>query len=191
MCGEREVSRKDFYVCQDCRRCPGNLREIRAPYCDRCGLPYEGEVTDPFVCGNCRDLTLHFSQARAAVIATPFMLDIIHRYKYRQAEWFGPFLGELLNAAAAEAVAGGNWDAIVPVPLHAARRREREFNQAERLGRSLGLNGASRAGRLRDPASVDPDANLARSPRTVQECGQRVYRDRGGGGAWEEGGGGG
>ncbi|MCC7376733.1 MAG: ComF family protein [Verrucomicrobiales bacterium] len=96
-------------------------------------------MTDAFVCGNCRDLTLHFSQARAAVVATPFMLDVIHRYKYRQAEWFGPFLGELLNAAAAEAVAGGNWDAIVPVPLHAARRREREFNQAERLGRSLGL----------------------------------------------------
>jgi ComF family protein len=29
------------------------------------------------------------------------------------------------------------WDCIVPVPLHAAKQREREFNQAERLARRL------------------------------------------------------
>ena len=30
------------------------------------------------------------------------------------------------------------WDGVVPVPLHPVREREREFNQAERLGRLLG-----------------------------------------------------
>ena len=30
-------------------------------------------------------------------------------------------------------------DAVVPVPLHAARRRERGFNQADALARHLGL----------------------------------------------------
>jgi competence protein ComFC len=140
MCGAREVSRRDSYVCHDCRRCPGNLREIRSPYCDKCGLPYAGEITDGFTCENCRDLTLHFSQARAAVVATPFMLDIIHRYKYRHAIWFEPFLGDLLVSAAAESVGQGGWDAIVPVPLHPVRRREREFNQAEQLGRRLGAS---------------------------------------------------
>jgi ComF family protein len=29
------------------------------------------------------------------------------------------------------------WDGVVPVPLHPVRQREREFNQAERLGRML------------------------------------------------------
>jgi ComF family protein len=30
------------------------------------------------------------------------------------------------------------WDLIVPVPLHGLKRREREFNQAERLAAHLG-----------------------------------------------------
>ncbi|MBL9137728.1 MAG: ComF family protein [Verrucomicrobiales bacterium] len=137
ICGVRQVSREESFVCLDCRGRPGNLRVIRPPYCARCCLPYEGEVIGEFVCGNCAGLTLHFRQARAAVVATPFMLDIIHRYKYRGAAWFEPFLGELLVSAAASEVAGGGWDAIVPVPLHPARLREREFNQAERLGRWL------------------------------------------------------
>jgi ComF family protein len=33
---------------------------------------------------------------------------------------------------------GKNWHTIVPVPLHPAKQREREFNQAERLADRLG-----------------------------------------------------
>jgi len=81
---------------------------------------------------------LQFDWARASVVATPFLLDVIHRYKYGRATFFEPFLGGLLEREAVPGLAGGGWDGLVPVPLHPVREREREFNQAERLARWLG-----------------------------------------------------
>src|SRR6185436_16880668 len=54
-------------------------------------------------------------------------------YKYRGAIWFEPFLAEWLLRAAAPLKLHGNWDMIIPVPLHPLKERKREFNQAERL----------------------------------------------------------
>jgi ComF family protein len=75
--------------------------------------------------------------ARSAVIARGQVLEVIHQYKYRRAVWFEPFLAELLVQRSAPDLRGEHWDWIVPVPLHPARQREREFNQAERLARRL------------------------------------------------------
>jgi ComF family protein len=114
------------------------VRWIEAPFCERCGLPFEGEITVEFVCSNCRELDLHFRYARAAVAARGLVLDVIHRYKYNGAVWFEPFLAELLIKKAGTILTPADWDAIVPVPLHPVKKREREFNQAERLARRLG-----------------------------------------------------
>jgi ComF family protein len=65
------------------------------------------------------------------------MLEIIHQYKYNRAIWFESFLAELLVGRAAAEVTREQWDLIVPVPLHATKEREREFNQAERLAHRL------------------------------------------------------
>jgi ComF family protein len=80
----------------------------------------------------------HFQSARSAVVARDPVLEVIHRYKYQRALWFEPFLAELLIRAASPALAAQRPSMIVPVPLHPAKRREREFNQAERLAARLG-----------------------------------------------------
>ncbi len=121
-------------VCPTCWR---QVRFIRPPFCDRCGLPFEGELTTAFECGNCREMELHFSSARSAVAAGGMVLEIIHRYKYQRALWFEPFLADLLIREAVPVLRASSWDWIVPVPLHPAKQREREFNQAERLARRL------------------------------------------------------
>ncbi|HYG24063.1 MAG TPA: ComF family protein [Verrucomicrobiae bacterium] len=121
-----------------CNRCRAGVRFIGPPFCDRCGLPYPGDITTDFECANCRDLKLHFRFARSAVTTGGPVLECIRRYKYQRALWFEPFLGELLVRQADPELAGGSWDCLVPVPLHATRQREREFNQAERLARRLG-----------------------------------------------------
>ena len=106
--------------------------------CDRCGLPFEGEISDRFECANCRELDLAFSTARSAVAAKGMVLDVIHRWKYSGALWFEPFLAGLLIREAEPALRAGGWDFIVPVPLHPVKQAEREFNQAEHLARHLG-----------------------------------------------------
>jgi ComF family protein len=134
LCGAARATPAEGFVCGGCR---AKVRFIERPFCERCGRPYEGEISGTFECPNCRDRELHFRQARSAVVAGETMLDVIHRYKYSRALWFEPFLAELLVDAAGPELAKERWDLIVPVPLYPARQREREFNQAERLANCL------------------------------------------------------
>ena len=135
LCGEERATSDQGYVGADCR---SNVRFITPPFCDRCGLPAQGAITTDFTCGNCADVVFHFQSARAAVLANPFMLHVIHRYKYNRALYFEPFLVDLLLREALPVLGVQKWDLVVPVPLHPVKRREREFNQAERLAGHLG-----------------------------------------------------
>jgi pyruvate/2-oxoglutarate dehydrogenase complex dihydrolipoamide acyltransferase (E2) component len=48
--------------------CWRQARFIEPPFCQCCGLPYEGDLTTRFECGNCREMELYFHSARAAVV---------------------------------------------------------------------------------------------------------------------------
>ncbi len=134
ICGSERAPASDGFVGV---RCWNQVRFIKPPFCERCGLPFEGDITTSFECTNCRELELHFQSARSAVTARGTVLEAIHRYKYQRALWFEPFLADLLIREAAPVLREKRWDWIVPVPLHPVKRREREFNQAERLGARL------------------------------------------------------
>ena len=134
ICGHEHATASEGFVCALCWQ---KVRFIRPPFCDRCGLPFEGEINSAFECANCREMDLHFRCARSAVAASGVVLEVIHRYKYQRALWFEPFLADLLVREAAPVLAREGCDMIVPVPLHPAKRREREFNQAERLAACL------------------------------------------------------
>lgn len=120
-----------------CGNCWTGVRFIKPPFCERCGLPYEGDITSSFICSNCHDLELHFCSARSAVAAKSVTLEVIHRFKYQRALWFEPFLADLLLRAALSKLQSEKWDLVVPVPLHPTKQREREFNQAERIALPL------------------------------------------------------
>jgi ComF family protein len=135
ICGNERAAIAEGFVGPDCRN---QVRFIRPPFCQRCGLPFPGNLTTSFECENCREMDLHFSSARSAVAARGPVLDAIHRYKYQRALWFEPFLAGLLIQEAKPVLRPEEWDYIVPVPLHPLKQREREFNQAERLARRLG-----------------------------------------------------
>ena len=135
ICKEKRATAAEGFVCTHCRQ---EVRLIKPPFCERCGLPYEGDITIPFECANCREMGLHFRTARSAAVTHGVVLEVIHRYKYQSALWFEPFLAELLTRAAVPELTGKKWDLLVPVPLFPTRKREREFNQAERLADRLG-----------------------------------------------------
>ena len=130
ICGRDHATVLEGFVCVQCWQ---KVRFIKPPFCERCGLPYEGDITTAFECGNCREMELHFRSARSAVLAGELMLDIIHRYKYQRALWFEPFLADLLVRQAAPELAREKWDMIVPVPLHPTRRRRSEEHTSELL----------------------------------------------------------
>jgi competence protein ComFC len=147
ICFKQPAEKERSYICDPCRD-DKNVQWIRSRFCKTCGAPFEGEITVEFSCGNCMERKYHFEFARSAVKATEFMLEVVHHYKYAGKMWLEPFLGDLLVAAASTEIANG-WDLVVPVPLHPTKEREREFNQAERLGaclsRAFGLEMNARA----------------------------------------------
>jgi ComF family protein len=134
LCQDEPATAEGGFVGAKCRQF---VQSVRPPFCQRCGLPFEGDLTTSFECNNCRDLELFFTYARAAVVAKTVVLDAIHKFKYSRALWFENFLAGLLLGEAVPVLRGQNWTFIVPVPLHPLKQREREFNQAELLAAQL------------------------------------------------------
>jgi ComF family protein len=134
LCENERATAQSGFIGAKCWR---QVRFIRPPFCERCGLPFEGDFTTTFECTNCREMELHFSFARSAVVAKTVVLETIHRFKYRNALWFENFLADLFLRETVPALRGQKWDFIIPVPLHPVKQREREFNQAERLAGHL------------------------------------------------------
>jgi ComF family protein len=164
ICRKEHATPAEGYVCSKCWQ---QVKFIKPPFCQRCGLPFQGELTTPFECANCRDMELHFTSARSAVSARGLVLEVIHRYKYQRALWFEPFLADLLIREALPALSGQHWDWIVPVPLHPAKKRQREFNQAERLAVHLSAvtKIPANTGLLKRVAATQTQTKLTRQQR--------------------------
>lgn len=175
LCGLEPAAPREGYVCGACRR---QTRWIKPPFCRRCGLPCAGEVTNAFECSNCREQAFHFCWARAAVETHFPVLEVIHRYKYSRHLWFEPFLADLLLRAATPVLREEPWDTLVPVPLHPLKQREREFNQAERLGRHLAAATGLplETGLLKRTRATKTQTHLAREARAANVRGAFVLR---------------
>lgn len=93
-------------------------------------------------CGRCRRRGRAFDLAIAPYRYEFPLVELIHRLKYRGQLPIGRILGCLLGRRLAE-LGPPQVDAIVPVPLHAARERKRGYNQAREIAvfaaRELGL----------------------------------------------------
>jgi len=121
-----------------CGECLAKARRISEPFCQRCSEPFEGSISGEFTCANCRDRRFHFVCAAAAYRGQGVVRDLIHRFKYNRHFYLRHQLTAWLGEGLADArVQAGRIDALVPVPLHPAKEREREFNQADVLGRLL------------------------------------------------------
>jgi ComF family protein len=131
-CDAAVLSHRDGVACADCWHAPGLLFvSSDTPSCQRCGLPGQGR------CVSCLDDAIEFGRQvgyyegalRGAVLALKRSPKICSR-----------LLGPIADTASQLALLTSP-DLIVPVPLHASRRRERGFNQAECIaavaGRSM------------------------------------------------------
>jgi len=79
LCRTARATPAEGYVCEGCR---AGVQFIERPFCERCGRPYEGDITTQFECANCQETKWHFKSARSAVIARDTVLEVIHRYTH-------------------------------------------------------------------------------------------------------------
>lgn len=127
-----------------CRKCRRERQRLTGPRCDVCSQPYGGLLTSTFRCMNCDDRDLAFDFAASAYRSRGAVRDLIHQFKYSRQIHLRHLLARMLTEGFRDSRLDAlRPEAIVPVPLHPTRKREREFNQAEVLaqlaGRRLGL----------------------------------------------------
>lgn len=119
-----------------CGACWQGIDFIRAPLCDRLGIPL------PFATGEVTVSALAlanppaYDKARAVAHYTGTMRTMIHQLKFTDRHDGRQLLGRLLAQAGAEILDGA--DLIVPVPLSRRRLLWRRFNQAALLAREVG-----------------------------------------------------
>jgi ComF family protein len=87
---------------------------------------------------------LHFDAAVAVYRSRGIVRKLLHEFKYgRQRHLKHPLASWLCETLDDPRLRGRRFDAIIPVPLHSARERDRGFNQAtllaELLARHSGL----------------------------------------------------
>lgn len=122
-----------------CSRCEEDAPRLSAPFCDRCSQPFTGAITDRFTCANCHDRDLHFEAAISVYRSRGVVRKVMHEFKYGGQVHLRHVLGRWLAKTLQDSrLQGRAFDYIVPVPLHAARERERTFNQAHLLAVLLG-----------------------------------------------------
>src|ERR1700730_4373626 len=123
------------YLCADCE---SKLSRIVPPFCDKCSEPFDGAITTTFACANCAHRALHFDAAVSAYRSRGIVRHVILNFKYGRQIHLRHLVARWLVAALDdERLRQRSFDAIVPVPLHPAKQRERGFNQAALLAEWL------------------------------------------------------
>lgn len=146
-----------------CRSCVDALPRLLVG-CPRCGLYYPPGVA-PGRCGPCRT-GRSFRRARSAFAYEDGVRRLLHALKFGGVERIAKVLG---SVAASTCLGPGRLEGyagIVPVPLSPRRRRERGFNQAERIARAVSAwSGDPILGRVLTKRERPPQSGLSRKAR--------------------------
>jgi ComF family protein len=110
-----------------CAACQAQVQPVRDPVCSHCGRPQR----DAALCPQCRHFPLEIDGIRSAVLFEGPLREAVHHLKYSGRAGLAEPLGVYLEARWRLAPLPA--DLIVPVPLHAARQRERGYNQSALL----------------------------------------------------------
>jgi ComF family protein len=149
---------------QICAPCKAEMPWLSPAHCPVCALPTPlGEV-----CGQCMQRQPAFDRTVAALTYTYPADVMLRRYKYNGALPIARLLGDLLCEAGHHPLDGPLPELIIPMPLHPLRLRERGFNQAVEIARTVSRQ-------LHVPISLDtcsrarntpPQAGLSLADRT-------------------------
>jgi ComF family protein len=119
-----------------CLGCLRKLRPLRSPACDVCGMAGCGAAAPGRAAGASEvhgDWCFPFRSTRFLFLMGPELSTLVHGFKYRHFRRHIPFLCAYLRFRPDLLDFVRGCDALVPVPLHAARLRERGYNQAEAI----------------------------------------------------------
>ena len=117
-----------------CAACHAALPPPPNPACARCGGSL-GVRRD--FCGACAGRLFACRLARAAVSYRGPAASLVHAFKFRASPSAAREAGRVMARELPRWTELSGFDALVPVPLHPRRKRERGYNQAEIIAREV------------------------------------------------------
>jgi ComF family protein len=153
-----------------CRGCWASILPLTPPLCEVCGdpLPTWRVVSLTLArCPRCRRHHRAVDRARAVGAYEGALRAVIHALKYEGRRSLARPLGRLMRDRGADVLDGAH--AVVPVPLHGSRRRQRGFNQAADLAKHVGLPALVALRRVR-PTAAQAGVPAARRHSNVRDA---------------------
>ncbi len=128
VCAEPGVAGRDL-----CPACIAALPWLQSA-CRRCALPLPATETADALCGACRQGRSPLHGVHAAFLYAAPVDGLLRRFKFHHDLAAGRLLAQLMS----DRLAAAEWpQAVVPVPLHLSRLRQRGYDQALELARPL------------------------------------------------------
>lgn len=124
-------------------RCYKTLNWVREPRCKRCGKPLttaNREINE--MCQDCLKMRhrqeMSYDQGRALWVYEGAAKASVMDFKYNGMKSFVDFYADEVVKMYGGWIRKKNPQVLVPIPLHARKRRMRGFNQAEQLAKAIG-----------------------------------------------------
>ena len=114
-----------------CAACWSGIDFIRAPLCDRLGIPLPFDIGGTMISAAAAADPPDYERARAVARFDGVMRELVHDFKFRDRHNARRLFGRWLAEAGAELLADA--DLVMPVPLTRVRLATRRFNQAALL----------------------------------------------------------
>jgi competence protein ComFC len=158
---------------------------IFPPKCEVCRQPGRDALC-PACCGQIKFLNPQLG-IYAAAVYDGTLKEAIHRFKFNKRQGLAEPLGVLLVQYVSQApgLKMTEVDAIIPVPLHKKRQRERGFNQAELLARVVGryydkpvVNALARQKNTHAQFDLPRAARFTNIKEAFQVCDPRAVQNR-------------
>ena len=119
-----------------CSACAKGLHFITQPSCLRCGRALSPGEKDAEYCADCMSHP-HVYDRGFSVFSYPDVAESLYRFKYMGRQEYAAFYAEAFVRRHGKEIKSLCTDALIPVPLSAAKKRKRGYNQAEVFARQL------------------------------------------------------
>lgn len=118
-----------------CPQCWSAIRFIEPPYCPVLGTPFAYDCGPHFLCAEAIADPPAFGRLRSAVRHAGAAQHMVVALKFYDRTDLAPWMARWMYRAGRQLLE--ECDAIIALPLHKRRFRQRSFNQAAELGRAL------------------------------------------------------
>ena len=119
-----------------CAACGPKIDFVEAPACVTCGHPFYGEVEGERMCPHCEGMRPAYREGRTAVLFKGPARALVHELKYHHGLHVVEDIERVFRRSA-RVMSLIRKATLIPVPLHARKKRERGYNQSELLAAAL------------------------------------------------------